>query len=42
MFNATGGCQDGVRRQGGEVAQDDEDSGNASWYTAGKSFSYGV
>ena len=42
MCNATGGYQDGVRRQGCEVTQDGEDAGKASWHSAGNSSCFGV
>ena len=38
MCNTTGGYQEDVRAQGGEVVQDSK----ASWHTAGESSCFGV
>ena len=42
MCNTIGGYQEDVRPQGGEVAQDYEEAGKASWHTAGEYSCFGV
>ena len=42
MFITTGGYQEDVRPQGGEVVQVYEEAGKASWHTAGEYSCIGV